>query len=160
MSNPYESDRGNASSVLGPTLKFKGELSADEDLLIKGRVEGTINHSSSLTVGKGGHLKANVAAEYIVVEGRVEGDLNGTKCVKVRESAKIDGNIVSPSVSLVDGAKFNGKIDMNGEPSAKVSTGPVSKSTEAVASKNEPEPEKPSESTKSKRSDKKSATAA
>ncbi|MEJ2127548.1 MAG: polymer-forming cytoskeletal protein [Woeseiaceae bacterium] len=134
MSNPYDNARDENSSVLGPTLKFKGELSADEDLLIKGRVEGSIRHSSSLTIGEGGHVKANVAAEYIAVEGRVEGDLNGSKCVKIRKTAKIDGNIVSPSVSLVDGAKFNGKIDMDSDPTAKHAGKPAERPVEdAVA---------------------------
>lgn len=115
MSNPYDNTRDKNSSVLGPTLKFKGELTADEDLLIQGRIEGSIKHSSSLTIGESGHVKADVKAEYIAVEGRVDGDLIGSKCVKVRESAKISGNIISPKVSLVEGANFNGKIDMDGD---------------------------------------------
>ena len=171
MSNPYDNDKGNISSVLGPTLKFKGELTADEDLLIKGRIEGSIRHSSSLTVGDGGHVKANVAAEYIVVEGRVQGDLNGSKCVKIRDTAKIDGNIVSPSVSLVEGATFNGKIDMDSDPTARVSDKPAAKaSDDAVAAKEGPAkadaaPEKPAAekrapAPKSKRAEKKSASAA
>jgi cytoskeletal protein CcmA (bactofilin family) len=162
MSNPYDNARDGKSSVLGPTLKFKGELSADEDLLIKGRVEGSIKHSSSLTVGEGGHVKANVAAEYIAVEGRVEGDLKGSKCVKIRESAKIDGNIISPSVSLVEGAKFNGKIDMDGELAASVSDSPADQpGDEAVAAaKSKPAAEKRSAAKKSNRTDKKSANVA
>ena len=171
MSNPYDNDKGNISSVLGPTLKFKGELTADEDLLIKGRIEGSIRHSSSLTVGDGGHVKANVAAEYIVVEGRVQGDLNGSKCVKIRDTAKIDGNIVSPSVSLVEGATFNGKIDMDSDPTARVADKPAAKANdEAVAAKQDPAkaeaaPEKPAAekrapAPKSKRAEKKSASAA
>lgn len=115
MSNPYDNTRDENSSVLGPTLKFKGELTADEDLLIQGHIEGSIKHSSSLTIGETGHVKADVRAEYIAVEGRVTGDLNGSKSVKVRESAKINGNIISPKVSLVEGATFNGKIDMDGD---------------------------------------------
>ncbi len=161
MSNPYDNARDKKSSVLGPTLKFKGELSADEDLLIQGKVEGTIRHSSSLTIGDGGHVKADVGAEYIVVEGRVEGDLNGSKCVKVRETAKIDGNIVSPSVSLVEGATFNGQIDMNGdakqvqkdEPAVKADGKPAK---DAVAS----DDDKRKPARKTGRSDKKSADAA
>ena len=77
MSNPYDKPTSTTSSVLGPTLKFKGELTANEDLLIQGQIEGTINHSSSLTVGQDGQLKANVKAEYISVEGKVDGDLSG-----------------------------------------------------------------------------------
>jgi cytoskeletal protein CcmA (bactofilin family) len=134
MSNPYDNARDTKSSVLGPTLKFKGELSADEDLLINGRVEGSIKHSSSLTIGESGHVKADVTAEYIAVEGRVEGDLHGRKCVKIRETAKIDGNIVSPNVSLIEGAKFNGKIDMDGDPTASVNDEPTVRSSDDAVS--------------------------
>ena len=119
MSNPYDNAKTRSASVLGPTLKFKGELSADEDLLIQGKVEGTIKHSSSLTIGESGHVKANISAEYVVVEGSVDGDLHGGRSVKVRESADINGNICSPSVSLVEGATFNGNIDMSGDGAAK-----------------------------------------
>src|ERR1700735_825943 len=42
------------ASVLGPTLKFRGELSAQEDLVIQGSVEGSITHTQSLPVGTDG----------------------------------------------------------------------------------------------------------
>ena len=32
-------------AVLGPTLRFKGELSAEEDFILQGRIEGSINHT-------------------------------------------------------------------------------------------------------------------
>lgn len=115
MSNPYDTAKPRKASVLGPTLKFKGELTAEEDLMIQGSIEGSIKHSSSLTIGESGHVKANVAAEYIAVEGNVEGDIHGTQSVTVRETANISGNISSPTVSLLEGATFNGNIDMTGK---------------------------------------------
>ena len=161
MSNPYEKSRDENASVLGPTLKFKGELTADEDLLIQGRIEGTVRHSSSLTIGENGHIKADVSAEYIVVEGKVEGDLAGGKCVKIRETAKIDGNVVSPNVSLVEGAKFNGKIDMDSDP-ASFGAGKATRQEKVDASATkEVKPEKPEKKAeKQKRADKASADAA
>ena len=39
MANSYDSPNDRAS-ILGPTLRFKGELAADEDLVIHGQVEG------------------------------------------------------------------------------------------------------------------------
>ena len=115
MSNPYDKGMSTNSSVLGPTLKFKGELSANEDLLIQGQIEGSINHTSNLTIGMEGKLKANVKAEYISIEGKVDGDLAGSKSVVVKESANVSGNIYSPTVTLREGATFNGKIDMSGK---------------------------------------------
>lgn len=160
MSNPYDNARDTKSSVLGPTLKFKGQLSAKEDLLILGQVEGSIKHSSSLTIGEGGKVKAGVSAEYIVVEGHVQGDLKGSKCVKVRESAKIDGNIVSPKVSLVEGATFNGKIDMDADPAAGTGEQPEEQKVVAVTQEEQPAADKPEAVKRPNRTDKKSADAA
>lgn len=118
MSNPYETAKEKSASVLGPTLKFKGKLSAEEDLLIQGEIEGSIKHTSKLTIGKEGKIKADVTAEYIAVEGSVIGDLKSSQSVTIHESADIDGNIYSPTVSLLEGAKFNGTIDMSGKAQA------------------------------------------
>src|ERR1043165_6114735 len=73
MSNPYDT-AGERMASLPPTLRFKGELSADEDLLIQGQIEGTIKHTQRVTVGKEGKVKANISAQVIKVEGTVEGD--------------------------------------------------------------------------------------
>lgn len=117
MSNPYNSASDRAS-VLGPTLYFKGDLSAEEDLLIQGRVEGSVTHTQRLTIGAQGTVKADIRAQLIVVEGSVEGDLNAEKSVVVKESARIIGNISSPSVSIAEGAAFSGNIDMGSKKEA------------------------------------------
>lgn len=115
MSHPYDMGDKKKVSVLGPTLKFKGELTASEDLLIQGQVEGSITHSSKLTIGPEGVINANVRADFIAVEGTVTGDLVAKSSVVVTETSKINGNIYSPTVTLREGAKFNGKIDMSGK---------------------------------------------
>ncbi len=113
MGNPYDT-ANERTSILGPTLRFKGELHADEELLIQGQVEGSITHSQRLTVCGQGQVKANIRAQIIAVEGTVEGDLQAEKSVQVKETARVKGNIYAPNVSIVDGARFNGKIDMEG----------------------------------------------
>jgi cytoskeletal protein CcmA (bactofilin family) len=117
MSNPYDSATERAS-ILGPTLYFKGDLSAEEDLLIQGRVEGSVTHTQRLTVGPQGTVKANIKAQLIIVEGTVDGDLHADKSVFVKESAKVSGNIVAPTVSIQEGANFSGSIDMGGRKAA------------------------------------------
>ena len=125
MSDPYDFGEKKRMSVLGPSLSFKGELRAEEDLLIQGKVEGSIEHTSNLTIGEQGKIKANIKAEFIAVEGKVAGDLTGTKSIVIKDTADVDGNIFSPTVSLHEGATFNGKIDMSGkEPAAKQSPEP------------------------------------
>jgi cytoskeletal protein CcmA (bactofilin family) len=111
MANPYDT-ASERMSVLPPSLKFKGELSAEEDLLIQGTVEGTINHTQRVTVGEEGTVKANIRANIIRVEGTVEGDLSAEHSVRVDESGNVRGNIRAPSVCLVEGSQFNGAVEM------------------------------------------------
>ena len=100
-------------SVIGETLHFKGELSAGEDLIIEGKVEGQINQGKCcLTVKPKGELIANVHATKIFIEGKVEGDMAATVGITIRESGEVSGNIVAPKVAIDEGATFNGKIDM------------------------------------------------
>src|SRR5450432_3205415 len=114
MSNPYNSANERAS-ILGPTLYFKGDLSAEEDLLIQGRVEGSITHTQRLTVGPQGTVRANIRAQLIIIEGTVDGDLQAEKSVFVKDTAKVCGNIFAPTVSIMEGANFTGSIDMDGK---------------------------------------------
>ena len=126
MSNPYDTAK-DRTSVLGPTLSFKGDLAADEDLLIQGRIEGSIAHTQRLTVGPQGNVKANIHAQLIIVEGTVDGDLRADKSVLVKSTATVCGNIVAPSVSIAEGASFSGSIDMGGRKGLQVgkSEGPA-----------------------------------
>ncbi len=71
--------------VIGPTLVFKGELSADEDLYIEGCIEGTIaHHKMNLPVGKQGRVKADIYATSVIIEGYK----TGHKIVGAKKRAK------------------------------------------------------------------------
>ncbi len=102
-----------AVSVIGESLHFKGELSADEDLIIEGTVEGKINQGKCcLTLKPNGKIVADVNATKIFIEGTVKGDLRATVGVTVRDSGNVEGNIISPTVAIEEGATFNGSIEM------------------------------------------------
>jgi cytoskeletal protein CcmA (bactofilin family) len=100
------------ASVLGPTLKFRGELSAQEDLIVQGSVDGSITHTQSLTIGTDGSMKGDIRARVIVIDGKVEGDLYATESVNIRATAKVKGNVFAPRVGISEGAFFQGQIDM------------------------------------------------
>jgi cytoskeletal protein CcmA (bactofilin family) len=104
-----------------PDVVFQGRFDAEEDLLIQGRVEGSITHTQRLTVGPQGTVKANIRAQLIIVEGTVDGDLQAEKSVFVKETAKVCGNIFAPTVSIMEGANFSGSIDMDGKKAGQLS---------------------------------------
>ena len=112
-------------SVFGPTLKFKGELKAQEDLRVEGRIEGTINHQQRLVVGAKGEVVATVNAAQIDVDGKVVGDMSAKKSIKVNQSAVVRGNIRAPSVSITEGANFNGGVTMESNAGSQGPSTPV-----------------------------------
>ena len=106
---------GNALSVIGQSLVFKGKLSAQEDLLIQGRVEGSIRHNgTTLTIGAHGEVKADIVARKVIIQGAVHGDIRASDAIVLEASARVQGNLFSPRIALKDGAKFQGAIDMEG----------------------------------------------
>ncbi|MEX0730925.1 MAG: polymer-forming cytoskeletal protein [Aquisalimonadaceae bacterium] len=106
--------RRREAAVIGPSIHIEGTLRGEEDLIIDGHVSGTVQlHENSLTIGSHGQVKADIYAHTIFVEGTVEGDLFGSERVAIKKTADIRGNITSPRVSLEDGAKFKGAIEMD-----------------------------------------------
>ena len=106
-------DQPARTSVFGSTLVFKGELSADEEILIEGTVEGTIaHHSKNVIIGKQGRVSALIHANSITIHGQVEGDIHGDVMVVLTDGCEVNGKIFCPRIVMEDGAKFDGTIQM------------------------------------------------
>ena len=116
---PVAASRKAETAVVGSTIRIQGDLTGDENLLVHGRVEGTITlKNNQMTVGKDGHVNATVEAKSIQIEGTVDGDLRGKEQVIVTRTGAVHGNIAAPRVTLEDGCRFKGSIDMEGSKAA------------------------------------------
>jgi cytoskeletal protein CcmA (bactofilin family) len=105
--------------VIGPSILINGKLTGDEDLTVRGRVEGELSLSKTLIVEPTGIVKANVAVRNAVVSGVVVGNITATESVELTQEGRMVGDIRSPRVIIVDGASFKGHVDMgNAEPRA------------------------------------------
>lgn len=101
-------------AVIGTSITVNGELSGGEDLLIQGRVDGRIDLAQhTVTIGRSGHIAADVFAKIIHVEGEVKGNLCAAEQVLLHKTASVQGNLTSPRIALEDGCKFKGSIDMD-----------------------------------------------
>ena len=104
----------DVESVIGPSLVIKGEVAAEQGLLlIMGRVEGQIDLNESLTVHADGSVKATIKVKEIQIDGTADGDIYGSNSVSISDTAKVKGNIFTPRISIAEGAHFNGSIDMD-----------------------------------------------
>jgi cytoskeletal protein CcmA (bactofilin family) len=125
-----QSKSGNTASsggiaMIGPTVVIEGKIVSGEDLLIEGNVSGSISAKGhEVTVGSVGKLKADISAKIVRVEGSVQGDISGVEKVIISKTGNVLGNIDAPRVTLEDGAKFKGSIEMDpGETAVAESSG-------------------------------------
>ncbi len=116
--SPEPSSQG-VGAVIGASIQIDGTLKGNEDLLIQGKVKGTVElKNNRVTVGESGQVNADIFAHTIVVEGQLEGKVIASERVMMRKTAQIRGTVVAPRVTLEDGARFNGTIDMDPETEA------------------------------------------
>ncbi len=110
---PTSSSASPVQAVIGRSIVLKGELSANEDLLIEGQFEGTVNlQDHCLTVGANGKVKAEIHARQVVILGSVNGNVNAREKIEVRRSGNVIGDLTAASVSIEEGAYFKGSIDI------------------------------------------------
>jgi cytoskeletal protein CcmA (bactofilin family) len=101
-------------AVIGKTIRIRGDVAGEESLVIDGTVEGTVLlEKHDCTVGQTGRVTGDVKANVVRIQGQVTGDVDGAEKVVVTKTGRVDGNIVAPRVTLEDGAKFKGSIDMD-----------------------------------------------
>jgi cytoskeletal protein CcmA (bactofilin family) len=102
------------SATIGPSIHVKGELMGNEDLVIEGRVEGIVRlRDHHLTVGKSATILATLEAKSIRVEGNVQGDVQASERVELATGSSVVGDVTAPRVSIADGARFKGSVDMD-----------------------------------------------
>ena len=100
--------------TIGPHLIVNGELSAEEDLTIEGVVEGFVYvRTGTLTIEPTARVRADVRAARVIVRGHLRGALAASERIELAQSARMDGSLSAPLITIAEGARFNGAIDMS-----------------------------------------------
>lgn len=128
------------ASVIGASIKIHGNIEGDENLVIEGQVDGSISLAKAeLVIGASGTAMANLLAKSVRIDGSVTGDVLGSALVTVTTTGKVYGDITAPRVTLEDGAKFKGSIDMDPGSTTKSDVAAKAKTSTAVDPGNGPQ---------------------
>jgi cytoskeletal protein CcmA (bactofilin family) len=102
----------DGTTIIGESIVVSGSLHGDEDLTVRGRVEGTLNLTKTLVVEPTGVVKAEVQVKNCVIAGAIVGNVTASESVEITKEGRMVGDISAPRVIIVDGASFRGRIDM------------------------------------------------
>jgi cytoskeletal protein CcmA (bactofilin family) len=114
----------DGTTIIGESILISGSLNGDEDLTVRGRVEGTLTLTKTLVVEPTGIVKAEVQVKNCVIAGAIVGNVTATESVEITKEGRMVGDIAAPRVIIVDGASFRGRIDM-GEVDVEGARGPA-----------------------------------
>ena len=108
------SDIQKDTTYFGKNLKIKGNVSGNGNMIIMGKFDGEFDLKGEITISEPARVKGNVKAGILSVKGNVDGNLTATTRVNIEKTAKIKGRIITPKITVVEGAQFNGEIEMTG----------------------------------------------
>lgn len=102
----------DAETIIGPSVKVKGDFNGQGDIIVEGIFEGTLKTANALYVGDKAKIKADIEAKDARVGGEIVGNLKLHGFLEVGPAARIFGDIETTSLSVSQGALINGNIKM------------------------------------------------
>ncbi|UCE00597.1 MAG: polymer-forming cytoskeletal protein [Chloroflexota bacterium] len=107
---PASTDR--VTSVIGPGVVWKGQLSGKGGVRIEGALDGDIQLQGLLVVGETGRINCQeLRANVVIVAGAVRGDIVAEK-LEIRSTGRVWGNVVTAAFSTEEGAFLRGQVTM------------------------------------------------
>ncbi|MDD5687958.1 MAG: polymer-forming cytoskeletal protein [Elusimicrobia bacterium] len=104
---------GKVETIISEGTEIKGDVSSEKSMRIDGLVDGHILESNGVIIGKTGKITGDVKAEFIVIGGEVSGNVIATDNLELLPTARIYGDIKAQTLSVQEGAIFEGKCTMN-----------------------------------------------
>jgi cytoskeletal protein CcmA (bactofilin family) len=112
----------NGAARIGKSIVIRGEVKGGEDLIIDGRVEGTVQLAENrLTIGPNADVAADLSARDVLVQGKVQGNITAAGRVELRGGCQLVGDVRAFRLAIEDNAMVRGKVDLTqgtGKPGA------------------------------------------
>ncbi|MBN2409116.1 MAG: polymer-forming cytoskeletal protein [Candidatus Aminicenantes bacterium] len=104
-------------SVLGATLSLQGDISGQEDLIVRGRLHGKINlPGNDLMVAEDSLIEAEIKVKSITVRGQVNGNISASGKIFIERTGRVKGDLSAAVISIEDGAQFKGSVRVLSHP--------------------------------------------
>jgi len=97
----------SARSHIAEGMSITGDIVAEIDLFLEGRLEGNLR-CRTVVIGETGHLAGTILAQEVLIDGSVEGDIDA-KTVRLNITASVMGNVRHEVIEIAAGAKVEGR---------------------------------------------------
>jgi cytoskeletal protein CcmA (bactofilin family) len=129
---------GATMSLVSENITIDGDLEGTENILVNGRIKGSLRLNGDIIIGPYGVLEAEVEGNNIVIQGTVKGNVKALEHLEIQSSGRMIGDITARSIDIKEGSTFEGRSQMiktdRPRPSAPVSEAPSQPSAESSGS--------------------------
>ncbi len=108
--------QGDLNGFLDAGSHMTGELHFEDTFRIDGKFTGTIVSDGDLIVGDRGDVDGEIRVCRVFVSGTVRGALRASERVEVTAAGKVLADVHTPSLTIDDGAFFEGRCSMERGP--------------------------------------------
>lgn len=102
-------DKDSASTtVIAKGTVIDGKFSCGENVRLDGAIHGEVQVEKRFVMGEGSYVQGNIHARDAAVKGKIKGDIHVKEALHLMESAVIEGNITAKTMTVDEGARYNG----------------------------------------------------
>ena len=111
MAKTFEMENSTVNTVSNGTF-IKGDITAQGDFRLDGRLEGNIQLNGKLVVGETGQIRGNIVCQNANIIGQVDGNISVKEILTLHASAIVKGDILINKLAIEPGAAFSGTCRM------------------------------------------------
>jgi cytoskeletal protein CcmA (bactofilin family) len=101
-------ETSRSGGVLSRGVSIKGTVKFNDELVIDGEVEGTIESGGKLTIGEHALIRGDIRTKSVRVRGTVEGDVFASERCELQAGCTLKGDIEAPRLIVDENAAFLG----------------------------------------------------
>ncbi len=98
--------------AVGRNVNVSGRLVFHEPVRIEGRFRGEVSSAELVVISEGATIEGKIRAPRLLVMGELRGDIAAAKRVVLGPNSRVDGNIETDSLTICEGAHFDGHVRM------------------------------------------------
>jgi len=100
-------NNSKATAIISQGVKIKGDLELTAKLHVEGVIEGNLNSTNEISIGREGEIKGQLKAKKLIVNGRFEGEAD-CDSIEVLKGGIVKGDIIIKHITIETGGCFAG----------------------------------------------------
>lgn len=105
----------NELNFIGKGTYVEGQIIAESNLRVDGKVKGQVKTKNMLTIGESGEIEGEVEAKDAIIGGIVRGKIKVENKLELESKAEVHGEIRTKILIIEQGAVFHGTSLMKEE---------------------------------------------